>query len=67
MTKCTLVGLDTPTLLELWNSPPYLHTGVAATLRDVLVTHNPADQHGVTSGLTDAELDQLVLFLLSLE
>ncbi len=62
-----LTGLDTPTLLELWNSPPYLHTGAAVQLRDVLVTHNPTDLHGTTSGLTEAELDQLVVFLLSLE
>lgn len=62
-----LTGLDTPTLVELWNGPPYLHSGAAATVRDVLTTHNAEDLHGVTSGLTEAELDQLVAFLLSLE
>ncbi|HWB80089.1 MAG TPA: hypothetical protein VG755_34225, partial [Nannocystaceae bacterium] len=62
-----LTGLDTPTLVELWNGPPYLHSGAAATVHDVLTTHNAGDLHGVTSGLTAAELDQLVAFLLSLE
>ena len=27
-----LTGIDTPTLLGLWNTPPYLHDGSAATL-----------------------------------
>lgn len=62
-----LVGLDTPTLVELWNGPPYLHHGAAATVRDVLTTSNPDGLHGATGGLTDAELDRLVAFLLALE
>jgi cytochrome c peroxidase len=62
-----LLGLDTPTLHELWNTPPYLHDGSAATLLDVLTTKNPDDLHGSTSGLSAAELDQLVAYLLSLE
>jgi len=62
-----LLGIDTPTLVELWNSPPYLHDGSAATLLDVLTTKNPDDLHGVTSGLTAQELDQLVAFLRSVE
>ncbi|HET6585766.1 MAG TPA: PKD domain-containing protein [Nannocystaceae bacterium] len=62
-----LVGLDTPTLHELWNTPPYLHDGSAATLLDVLTTRNEADLHGATSTLSAQELDQLVAYLLSLE
>jgi len=61
-----LVGLDTPTLLGLHNNAPYLHDGRAATVRDVLTTWNPDDAHGVTSTLTDDELDDLVTYLLSL-
>lgn len=30
-----LAGIDTPTLLGLWHSEPYLHDGTAATLGDV--------------------------------
>ena len=58
-----LAGLDTPTLRGLWATAPYLHDGSAATLRDVITTANPNDAHGVTSGLTPAELDQLVAYL----
>jgi DNA-binding beta-propeller fold protein YncE len=34
-----LSGLDTPTLLGLWRSAPYLHDGSAPTLADVLARH----------------------------
>jgi DNA-binding beta-propeller fold protein YncE len=57
---------DTPTLIELWRNPPYLHDGSAATLREVLVEQNRDDLHGVTSGLKTAEIDDLVAYLLSL-
>ena len=61
-----LDGLDTPTLRGLWRNAPYLHDG-SATLREVLTTRNPDDRHGVTSDLSDAELDALELFLLTLD
>lgn len=57
---------DTPTLLGLYRSAPYLHHGKAATLRDVLTTWNKGDRHGVTSGLSSAEVDDLVEFLKAL-
>lgn len=59
-------SFDTPTLVEAWRTAPYLHDGSAATLRDVLTTRNPRDEHGRTSQLTTAELDDLVAYLLSL-
>lgn len=62
-----LVGLDTPTLHGVFNSAPYLHDGSAATLYDVLVTHNPDDRHGRTSGLSQAELADLIAYLRSLD
>ncbi len=62
-----LPGLDTPTLRGLHATPPFLHDGSAATLREVLVDRNPTDAHGVTSGLTEQQLDQLERFLLELE
>lgn len=63
----TLEGLDTPTLLGIWQTAPYLHDGSAPTLRDVLTTKNPDGLHGATSVLTDAELDLLVAYLLQLD
>lgn len=57
---------DTPTLIELWCNPPYLHDGRAATLREVLVDHNADDRHGTTSTLKPAEMNDLIEYLLSL-
>jgi YVTN family beta-propeller protein len=58
--------IDTPTLRFLYDSAPYLHDGSAATLQEVLTTSNPGDEHGVTSHLTEQELDDLVAFLKAL-
>jgi cytochrome c peroxidase len=57
---------DTPTLLGVYRSAPYLHHGRAATLLDVLTTSNPHDQHGRTSHLSKEQLSDLVEFLKSL-
>jgi mono/diheme cytochrome c family protein len=57
---------DTPTLVELWRTAPYLHDGSAATLREVLIECNRDDRHGVTSHLTDGEIDDLIAYLMSL-
>lgn len=57
---------DIPTLVELWRTPPYLHDGGAATLREALVDQNRDDRHGVTSSLKTTELDDLISYLLSL-
>jgi cytochrome c peroxidase len=63
----TLPGFDTPTLHALWASPPYLHDGSAATLQAVLTERNQSDQHGTTSQLLPNEVDDLALYLLSLD
>jgi cytochrome c peroxidase len=57
---------DTPTLIEVWRSGPYLHDGRAATVRDVLTTFNRDDEHGSTSKLTPQQLDDLAEYVLSL-
>lgn len=57
---------DTPTLVELWRSGPYLHDGSATTVRDVLRRQNPSDKHGKTSHLTEREIDDLATYVLSL-
>ena len=58
-----LFGFDTPTLLGVWETAPYLHDGSAPTLRDVLTTRNPNDLHGYVSSLSSHEVDQLVAYL----
>jgi YVTN family beta-propeller protein len=57
---------DTPSLLGVYRTAPYLHHGKAATLMDVLTTCNKADRHGKTSHLKPAQLEELVVFLQSL-
>jgi YVTN family beta-propeller protein len=57
---------DTPTLLGIYRTAPYLHDGTAKTLREVLVERNREDRHGKTSHLSPAEIDELVAFLQSL-
>jgi YVTN family beta-propeller protein len=58
-----LRGIDTPTLLGVWETPPYLHDGSAPTLRDVLTTRNPDDMHGYVSSLSSQQIDQLVAYV----
>jgi DNA-binding beta-propeller fold protein YncE/mono/diheme cytochrome c family protein len=57
---------DTPTLVELWRTAPYLHDGSAATVREVFTTRNPRDEHGKTSRLTPEQITDLEAYLLSL-
>jgi len=56
----------TPTLVEIWRTAPYLHDGSAVTIRDVVTTRNPHDEHGVTSHLSSREIDDLCEYVLSL-
>ncbi len=62
-----LTGLDTPTLLGLWESPPYLHDGSARTVREVFTLRNPEGRHGATHTLSEVELDELVAYLMQLD
>jgi hypothetical protein len=57
---------DTPTLLGVYRTPPYLHHGKAKTLHEVLTKYNKNDRHGTTSHLKANEIDELVEFLKSL-
>ncbi len=57
---------DTPTLLGIYRTAPYLHHGKAKTLHDVLTVGNKNDKHGKTSHLSKDQIDDLVEFLRSL-
>lgn len=57
---------ETPSLLGLYDSEPFLHDGSAESLLDVLTVRNPNDRHGQTSDLTAAQVDDLIAFLSSL-
>ena len=57
---------DTPTLIEVWRTAPYLYDGRALTMQELLKGCNPQDKHGTTQNLTDEEVDALAEFVLSL-
>lgn len=56
---------DTPSLIEVWRTAPYLHDGRAETIVDVLRKHNRGDEHGHTSDLTDEQIADLAEYVLS--
>lgn len=59
-------GLNTPSLLGLARTAPYLHDGSAQTLKARILQGKAGDRHGITSQLTDAEVDDLVSYLRTL-
>jgi YVTN family beta-propeller protein len=56
---------DTPTLVEVWRTAPYLYDGRAVTIEEVLTKYNPDDKHGLTSNLSDKDIKDLANFVLS--
>ena len=64
-----LTGLDTPSLISIWQNAPYLHDGSAKTLKDVFTAGKgkDADAHKITNTLSEKELDDLVSFLKQLD
>jgi cytochrome c peroxidase len=60
------VRFDTPPLIEVWRTAPYLHDGRAATLRDLFAAPGLPTSHGVGSRLKPREVDDLVAFVLTL-
>lgn len=59
-------AFDTPSLLGIYRTAPYLHHGKAKDLLEVLTRHNPDDRHGRTNHLSAEQLADLVHFLLAL-
>ena len=54
---------DTPTLVEVWRTAPYLHDGRYRTVKELLAE----GRHGLAGREpTEAEIDELVEFVLSL-
>ncbi|MBN1854674.1 MAG: c-type cytochrome [Pirellulales bacterium] len=57
---------DTPSLIEIYRTAPYLHDGSAASLQEVLVDKNRTDAHGKTCHLNQEQIEDLIQYLLSL-
>jgi len=56
---------DTPTLVEVWRTAPYLYDGRAATIKEVLTKYNTDNEHGATSALTEKQINDLAEYVLS--
>ena len=63
----SLVGIDIPSLIGVWTSAPYFHDGSAVTLREVFRGRPQVLEAQLTAALSDAELDDLEAFLMSLD
>ena len=55
--------LDTPQLINIAITGPYLHDGSAQTLEQIWTIFNPEDKHGRTNDLTKDELNDLSEYL----
>lgn len=53
---------DTPTLVEVWRTGPWLHDGRCASMKEVF----QLDRHGLDRELSKNELEELVEYVLSL-
>jgi len=59
-------SLDTPSLLSVSATAPYLNDGRAASLAEVLDEHNPNNLHGDVAALDEKQRRDLLVFLESL-
>ncbi len=55
--------LDTPQLINISLTAPYLHDGSARSLEEIWTVFNPEDKHGRTNDLTKDELNDLIEYL----
>ncbi len=60
------VAFDTPTLVEIWRTGPYLHDGRAVTIKDVLTRFNTSQKHGKTEDFSKKQIADLEAYLLTL-
>ncbi len=59
------IAFDTPTLIEVWRTAPYLHDGRAATLVDMF-TAADSGIHNLSVRLSAKQIEDLAAFVLSL-
>lgn len=61
------LAINTPSLLGLSQSPPYLHDGSAKSVKDVVNLASIDDSHGKVSHLSKHEIDSLIDFTLTID
>jgi len=62
----TVEQFDTPHLVGIGFSAPYLHDGRARTLEEIWTVHSPENTHGKVNDMTKAQLNDLVEYLKTL-
>ncbi len=55
-------GWDTPTLIEVWRTAPYLFNGRAASMKEVFTVY----KHGISEKVSEKDIDDLVEYVNSL-
>ncbi|HTI49752.1 MAG TPA: cytochrome c peroxidase, partial [Planctomycetaceae bacterium] len=60
------VAFDTPSLVRISETAPYLHDGRAETLAEIFTRHNSSGEHGGAADLSAEQLVDLVEYLKSL-
>ena len=56
-------AFDTPTLVEVWRTAPYLYDGRAVSLREIFAKFAGAGKHGNTAGLSEKDLNDLLEYV----
>ena len=59
-------AFDTPTLIEVWRTAPYMYNGQFTTVKELLVEGKHGTTRGGVKRLTTQQIDDLVEFVLSL-
>ena len=57
---------DTPTLIEVWRTAPYLHDGRYTTLKELITNGKHGKECGDVYTLSEQQINDLVEFILSL-
>ncbi len=57
---------DTPTLIEVWRTSPYLHDGSVVSMEELIKVHNPASERQPANTLTEDEIIDLAEYVESL-
>ncbi len=59
-------GFQTPSLVELWRTAPYMHNGHYRAVKEIFTEGKHGARYGNLSDLSSSDIDDLVEFLLSL-
>jgi YVTN family beta-propeller protein len=57
---------DVPHLRNVYDSPPYMHNGIATSLEEIWTRYNMVNRHGMIPDLTRQQLNDLIAYLKAL-